>query len=119
MECIYTIFNLFDQLTFEQYGDEYGMGDWIYTFVAHPFLIVFLFYCLVLLLAVLLLSVYHSVISWQNLTTNEHVKNYYRENPFDFGGRKNVRQIYCHPERVLADADDQIDVTYTPFGSYS
>eukprot|EP00913_Durusdinium_trenchii_P012961 g12170.t1 len=49
------------------------------------------------------------------------VKNYYREgqNPFDFGGYKNCKQIYCYPELVLPEGDDKIEVGYLPFGSYS
>jgi len=119
MECIYTVFAIFSELTDAQYGEDSGVLDWLYTVGENLFLVVFLFYCLILLLAVLLLSIYHTVISWQNLTTNEHVKNYYRDNPFDYGGRSNVRQIYCYPERVLAEGVDNIEVAYVPFGSYS
>lgn len=79
-----------------------------------------LIYCVLLLVAVLLLSIYHTVVSLQNLTTNEHVKNYYRDNPFDFGGSLNCRQIYCQPERVLAcEGNDLIEVSDVPFGSFS
>jgi len=79
-----------------------------------------LIYCFLLLIAVLLLSIYHTVVSLQNLTTNEHVKNYYRDNPFDFGPSLNCRQIYCAPERVLAfDGPDVIEMSDVPFGSFS
>lgn len=44
-----------------------------------PNLVGFLMYCIVLVVAVLLLSIYHTVIVLQNLTTNEHVRNYYRD----------------------------------------
>merc|ERR1712014_337881 len=70
-------------------------------------------------IAVLILSVYHTVISLTNLTTNEHVKNYYRENPFDFGPANNCFQIYCAPERVLPVGDDIIELDWKAFGSYS
>eukprot|EP00929_Paragymnodinium_shiwhaense_P007969 TRINITY_DN111899_c0_g1_i1.p1 TRINITY_DN111899_c0_g1~~TRINITY_DN111899_c0_g1_i1.p1 ORF type:complete len:344 (-),score=45.65 TRINITY_DN111899_c0_g1_i1:457-1488(-) len=76
-------------------------------------------YCLVLMVATLLLSLYHTVISLQNLTTNEHVKNVYRENPFDFGSFLNWMHIYCAPERVLPEGEDVIEVSFYPFGSYS
>jgi len=79
----------------------------------------FLLYCLFLVVAVLLLSVYHTVISMQNLTTNEHVKNYYKDNPFDFGGLRNCRQIYCHPELVLAEGSDLVEADYDMHPSYS
>lgn len=85
-----------------------------------PWLCLLLVYCILLLVAVLLLSIYHTVVSFQNLTTNEHVKNYYRDNPFDFGGSMNVRQIYCTPERVLApEGADIIEISDVPWGSFS
>jgi hypothetical protein len=70
--------------------------------------------------AVLLLSVYHTVITIMNLTTNEHVKNYYRDiNPFDAGPLLNCKQIYCFPELVLPEGgEDSIEADYVPFGAY-
>merc|ERR1712060_269720 len=119
MECIYTVFCLFSKLEADDYGADAGIMDWFSAVGGEPRYILFLLYCIVMNLAVLLLSVYHTVISIQNLTTNEHVKNYYRDNPFDFGGFRNCRQIYCHPELVLAEGDDCIEANYVPFGSYS
>lgn len=71
----------------------------------------------------MLLAVYHTVISIQNLTTNEHVpffvglpeigrksrvsswqvKNYYREgqNPFDFGGHNLRDRLDTQSFRLL------------------
>jgi palmitoyltransferase ZDHHC9/14/18 len=118
--CITVVFNIFDDRAAQAAGTwDYGLVDWICAVGNAPFLLFFAIYCLFLMVAVLLLSIYHSVISYQNLTTNEHVKNYYRENPFDFGGANNLWQIYCHPERVLAEGNDTIEVDYVPFGSYS
>mmetsp|Transcript_101997 Transcript_101997/g.283860 ORF Transcript_101997/g.283860 Transcript_101997/m.283860 type:complete len:341 (-) Transcript_101997:153-1175(-) len=118
-ECIYIVFCIFDIVTRERYGESSGFIDWICTVWEEPKLICFLIYCLFLMVAVLLLSIYHTVISMQNLTTNEHVKNYYKDNPFDFGGFLNCRQIYCHPELVLPEGEDRIEADYMPFGSYS
>jgi len=118
-QCIYVVFCIFDKKTVEDYGPDSDFFDWVVTVWEHPTLIVFLIYCLFLMAAVLLLSIYHTVISLQNLTTNEHVKNYYKDNPFDFGSFLNCRQIYCHPELVLAEGQDEIEADYNPFGSYS
>lgn len=116
-ECIYVVFCIFDKLTQEKYGPDSDFIDWFVTVWEEPILIVFLFYCLFLMVAVLLLSIYHTVISLQNLTTNEHVRNYYKENPFDFGGFLNCRQIYCHPELVLAEGEDKIEADDMPFSN--
>lgn len=93
-----------------------GFVVWLVAVACELRLVAFMFYCIFLLVAVLLLSIYHTVITTQNITTNEHVKNYYRDNPFDFGWAKNVRQIYCHPERVLAEGDAHLEVSFQPFG---
>lgn len=94
-------------------------GDGVVAFMCammHEFeLVGLLVYCFFLLVAVLLLSIYHSVISCQNLTTNEHVKNYYRENPFDLGWELNLRQIACFPERVVPEGNDLLECDYTAF----
>merc|ERR1719469_727850 len=87
--------------------------------IEEPQLFFLLINCLILLVAVLLLSVYHTVISLQNLTTNEHVKNYYKDNPFDYGPLRNCMQIYLHPETVLAEGPDIIQADYDAHPSYS
>lgn len=117
--CISVVFCIFDEKTHQEYGDNADFVNWLYVVCEEPKLIGFLLYCIFLFVAVLLLSIYHTVISAQNLTTNEHVKNYYKDNPFDFGGFRNCRQIYCHPELVLAEGDDCIEADYVPFGSFS
>lgn len=119
MECIGVIFYTFAHRARERYSEDFSFIDWVITVGEMPSLIVFLLYCMVVMVAVLLLSIYHTVISLHNLTTNEHVKNYYRENPFDFGWFLNCRQIYLNPERVLAEGPDHIEASYEPFGSYS
>lgn len=118
-QCIYTGCYLFSDRVEQKFGPEYDFIDFLITIWMEPKLIIFLIYCVFLMLAVLLLSIYHTVISLQNLTTNEHVKNYYRDNPFDMGGLKNCRQIYCFPELVLPDGVDKVEAAYMPFGSYS
>jgi len=117
MQCIWAVCHLLGQV--EAASSEWGVMKIIDPFIEEPKLIFLLIYCLVLLVAVLLLSVYHTVITLQNLTTNEHVKNYYRDNPFDFGPLPNCRQIYCMPELVLAKGDDRIEADYVPFGTFS
>lgn len=119
MECLYVTFNVFSELTIKAYGDDADFFDLVTTIGDTPLLLGFLFYCLFLLAAVLLLSIYHTVITIQNLTTNEHVKNYYNTNPFDFGGSLNCMQIYFHPERVIASGNDYIEVDYVPQGTFT
>jgi len=119
MLCIYAVFCIFNEHAIQFSGEDYGILEWFIAVGEEPLLILFLVYCLVLLVAVLLLSIYHSVISLQNLTTNEHVKSYYRENPFNFGVFLNCLQIYCHPDFVLADGMDTVEAGSSPFGSFS
>lgn len=119
IECIYVTFCIFDQRTAASYGPQADFLDWVTVVSQDATLVVFLMYCIFLVVAVLLLSVYHSVISLQNLTTNEHVKNYYKENPFDFGMMSNCTQIYCHPERVVAEGPDNVKADYDIHPSYS
>lgn len=119
IECIYVVCCIFRKKTGEKYGSQADILDWLSVLWGNLFLVVFQSYCLVLFIAVLLLSVYHTVISLQNLTTNEHVKNYYRENPFDFGPAANCSQIYFHPERVVAKGPDVIKADYDMHPSYS
>lgn len=118
-ETIYVIFDVFGSRADSSYGGDYGFVDWCIIVGKAPDLVALLIYCTFLMVAVLLLSIYHTVISSQNLTTNEHVRNYYKDNPFDFGALQNCRQIYCHPERVLPVGEDKIEPSYTPMGSFS
>merc|ERR1712113_960775 len=97
MVCIHKTFGALDQLTVQQYGENANWSDWGSVVLHTPTYVIFVLYCLLLMVAVLLLSFYHTVVSLQNLTTNEHVKNYYRTNPFDYGARLNCLQIYCRP----------------------
>lgn len=119
--CLYVTGYVVGQTAEDRFGLDYDFLDDVITFFEDPKIAVFFVYCIILMLAVLLLSVYHTVVSLQNLTTNEHVKNYYREgqNPFDYGGSKNCMQIYFHPELVLPEGEDKIEMDYVPFGSYS
>eukprot|EP00747_Dinoflagellata_sp_TGD_P098091 gnl/TRDRNA2_/TRDRNA2_167340_c0_seq1.p1 gnl/TRDRNA2_/TRDRNA2_167340_c0~~gnl/TRDRNA2_/TRDRNA2_167340_c0_seq1.p1 ORF type:complete len:354 (-),score=45.02 gnl/TRDRNA2_/TRDRNA2_167340_c0_seq1:148-1209(-) len=118
-ECIYVVFCIFGQIASHRYGSEVNLLDWVITIWEEPKLVAFLLYSIFLFFAVMLLSIYHTVISMQNLTTNEHVKNYYKDNPFDYGSWRNCMQIYCQPERVIAEGQDRIEAAYMPFGSYS
>lgn len=113
------IWHIFTKDQYQEYGQDAGIIDFLAVLAQEPVLVALLLYCVVLLVAVLLLSIYHTVISLQNLTTNEHVKNYYHINPFDFGGLRNCTQIYCHPQTVVAEGDDRIEIAYEAFGTYS
>jgi len=118
LQCEWVIFHVLGEV--EVQDNDLGLMVIFGPFWQEPKLIMLLIYCFVLLVAVLLLSVYHTVITLQNLTTNEHVKNYYTgTNPFDFGPAANCRQIYCMPELVLAVGDDSIEMDYVQFGSFS
>lgn len=119
MQSIYATFVVFDQNALAKYGQKADFFDWLVAVSGEPYLVFFLVYCMFLVVAVLLLSVYHTVISLQNLTTNEHIKNYYKTNPFDFGQLRNCWQIYIHPERVLAEGADIIQADYDAHPSYS
>lgn len=119
IQSIYVIFRIFNQTSAATYGDKADFLDWLVSISGQPYLVCFLIYCLFLVVAVLLLSVYHTVISLQNLTTNEHVKNYYKDNPFDYGPLRNCTQIYFHPEKVLAEGPDIILADYDNHPSYS
>jgi palmitoyltransferase ZDHHC9/14/18 len=74
--------------------------------------------CVLLLIAVLsvaaagaflLLFVYHYFITSHNLTTNEHLKKYYKVNPFDFGKGANFRHVLCYPQELLP-VEENMDV---------
>lgn len=106
--------------TVDRYGSIQGplsFSQWLSSLLEDYKLLLFLIYCIFLILAIALLSIYHTVIIFQNLTTNEHVKNYYKVNPFDYGWRKNCKQVYCFPERVLAPySNEEIECEYVPWG---
>lgn len=78
-------------------------------------LTVFILYCVLIFGAVALLSAYHTIISLQNLTTNEHIRQYYKTNPFDFGPLCNWWQICCFPQFVLARGNDILRSSYHAF----
>lgn len=118
MQCIWVISHVFGEVASE-FDDDWGIVRLLQALVKEVKLDVLFIYCFLLLAAVLLLSVYHTVITLTNYTTNEHVKNYYKDNPFDFGWWLNCRQIYCMPELVLATGDDKIEADYVPFGTFS
>jgi len=55
-------------------------------------------YSLVMFFAFFVLLLYHAIIIGCNLTTNEHVRDYYlTRNPFDVSCTKNYRQVLCMP----------------------
>lgn len=120
LQCCYVVSIVLGNSASGKYGEgEADLFDWLTVICANIKLVVLFLFCVVLFVAVLLLSIYHTVISMQNLTTNEHVKYYYKENPFDFGAMKNLRQIYCFPELVLAEGPDLVEADFVPSGSFS
>ena len=59
--------------------------------------------------AFLLLFIYHYFITSHNLTTNEHLKKYYKVNPFDFGQSVNFKHVLCFPQELLP-VEETLDV---------
>lgn len=123
-QTIGVLCSVIGELAYEKYtvnGKEpsgLDFSQWVEALIDDWKLVIFFIYCLFLMLAIALLSIYHTVIIAQNLTTNEHVKNYYKENPFDFGWRNNCKQVCFNPESVLAANDgESIQCDYVPFGS--
>lgn len=115
--AINSVFMAIGAQAVQLYGEDAGFIDSLSTMTEEPVLLLFLLYCVALWVALTLLSIYHTVVTLRNLTTNEHVNNYYDDNPFDYGGFRNCRQIYCYPERVLAEGEDLIEVDYPVGGN--
>lgn len=66
--------------------------------IFHGSKVVYFLFALVLFFALTVLILYHGIIVAQNLTTNEHVRDYYMtRNPFDIACADNYRQICCAP----------------------
>jgi palmitoyltransferase ZDHHC9/14/18 len=59
-----------------------------------------------------LLTIYHFFITSHNLTTNEHIKKYYKVNPFDCGNSF-VNWYHCivSPDRLLPQIDGMVRPT--------
>jgi len=71
-------------------------------------------YAVGLCLAFATLLLYHSIIMAGNMTTNEHVRDYYvSKNPFDTTCTENYRQVFCAP----FGADFEVD--YMQSGGWS
>lgn len=64
--------------------------------------LIYFTYAVIMFLAFLVLILYHAIIMRCNLTTNEHVRDYYIDrNPFDISCWDNYRQILCAPYNAL------------------
>jgi len=99
---------------------EASPTSFVEALLFHPDLIAFLVYCVVLLAGVSLLSIYHTVIIFLNLTTNEHLKSYYsRGNPFDQGMVRNCIHVCLFPHWVVSGGCDVIEISYQQPGPYS
>ena len=65
-------------------------------------------------LAFTVLCGYHLFITGKNLTTNEHVKRYYKTNPFDYGCINNYRHVLFRPHDLLPiDEAPRISTSYS------
>ncbi len=61
--------------------------------------------------AVALLCIYHTGITFYNLTTNEHVTQIGKINVWDDGWKSNWQHVWCEPEVVLDETED-LEVCY-------
>ncbi|KAF4688728.1 Zinc finger, DHHC-type containing [Perkinsus olseni] len=61
-------------------------------------------FCVLLVFGFAMLNMYHLYITAHNLSTNEHLKRYYRMNPFDHGTKENYSNICCTPDMLLPAA---------------
>ena len=69
-------------------------------------------------IAFLLLIVYHVFITAHNLTTNEHLKKYYKVNPFDYGILANCAHCLCYPQALLPiSATPELAASYRELAS--
>jgi len=69
-----------------------------HSFIQHGWEVLYFLYALVMFLALLVLVLYHGIIIGCNLTTNEHVRDYYlARNPFDRSCTDNCLQVLCAP----------------------
>jgi palmitoyltransferase ZDHHC9/14/18 len=95
-----------------QLRDIYNEHEWpnIEDFLTQNVaLLIVLVLSLLGLLAFALLFIYHYFITIHNLTTNEHLKKYYKVNPFDYGRWVNIKHALCFPQNLLPTAD-RLDV---------
>jgi len=67
----------------------------------------------------LILFLYHYFITAHNLTTNEHLKKYYKVNPFDYGKWENFWHCLVHPDDLLPSSEFSLDLeaSYKELGS--
>ena len=70
--------------------------------------------------AFIALDLYHLFITGKNLTTNEHVKRYYKINPFDYGYIKNYRHVFFRPHALLPNEEvPRVSTTYARPQTYN
>jgi len=91
---------------------SHGFLDTIKIFFENIVLTVFIVFTVVVFLATIVLTLYHTGITSRNLTTNEHVKNYYKENPFDHGPVHNFKHTCCYPEALLMEETEFEEPSY-------
>eukprot|EP00929_Paragymnodinium_shiwhaense_P103476 TRINITY_DN67009_c0_g1_i3.p1 TRINITY_DN67009_c0_g1~~TRINITY_DN67009_c0_g1_i3.p1 ORF type:complete len:440 (+),score=76.90 TRINITY_DN67009_c0_g1_i3:99-1418(+) len=66
--------------------------------VDHGWEVVYFVYSLLMFVALFVLVLYHGIIIYCNLTTNEHVREYYlTKNPFDESPLVNCQDVFCSP----------------------
>eukprot|EP00397_Hematodinium_sp_SG-2012_P043685 GEMP01048618.1.p1 GENE.GEMP01048618.1~~GEMP01048618.1.p1 ORF type:complete len:346 (-),score=16.69 GEMP01048618.1:487-1524(-) len=97
--------------------DSSGIVETCEILVRRIVLACFCIYSVILCMAVVLLGFYHTGITSRNLTTNEHVKNYYKVNPFDFGAWKNCSHTCLYPEALMIEPMQMEEPGYIRLGS--
>jgi palmitoyltransferase ZDHHC9/14/18 len=94
-----------DRLWDEYYHDPSTLPS-AWDFVANNSVVILCgILCVVGIGAFALLFVYHYFITIHNLTTNEHLKKYYKVNPFDYGKWVNLKHALCYPQDILPVAE--------------
>lgn len=94
---------------FSYSGFKLLMNNLLYDFVLYAFLA----FCIVVWCGVALLSLYHSLITLFNVTTNEHVKSGGTDhNPFNQGTAGNCFQVLCEPETLPMDLKSGEEAVY-------
>ena len=106
-------------LTFCQLSDTYAAAPLAAEFVVQNLSLFVVFGMSVLgSLAFALLFVYHYFITAHNLTTNEHLKKYYKTNPFDYGVVANFKHCLCYPQELLPVAElPDVEASYRELAS--
>jgi len=82
-----------------EFADESGPSEVLrMLFIANGGKVLYIVYAVILCFAFMVLIMYHAIIIACNMTTNEHVRDYYlNRNPFDITCVDNYRMAFCAP----------------------